>query len=375
MQYRTLTRDKIKVSALGFGCMRLPTLKNGKLGQREAIRIIRYGIDSGINYLDTAFPYHDGDSETVVGKAMKNGYREKVLVATKFPTWEAKKKSDLDRILNSQLEKLGIDCIDVYLLHNLHKGVMESVEKFEMREWLLKKRKQGKIRYLGFSFHDDLPLFRRIVDGFDWDVCQIQYNYVNETTQAGTAGLKYAASKGLSTIIMEPLFGGALANPVGKLEKIFKKHRKNPVDLALRWLWDKPEVSLVLSGMSNMDQTVQNLEIAGRSGFGKLSEKDRAVIAEAQKAYDESLPVKCTKCHYCIPCPFGIDIPYNFELYNNASAIPKTAQLMKTIYTTMLAPTQKAAHCTACGLCEGKCPQHLAIRDYLKQADVVLGQP
>ena len=371
MQYRTLTRDKIKVSALGFGCMRLPTLKNGKVSRRETIAMIRHGIDSGINYLDTAYPYHDGESETVVGKAMKNGYRNKVLVATKFPTWEPTKKSDLDRIFNEQLTRLGIDCIDVYLLHNLHKNIMEKVQEFNMIEWIVKKRKQGKIRYLGFSFHDDTALFRDVIDMFDWDVCQIQYNYVNENVQAGTEGLKYAAQKGISTIIMEPLFGGALANPVGKVADVFKKYRKNPVDLALRWLWDKPEVALALSGMSNMEQTVQNLEIADRSGVGTLTDKEKAVMTEVQKIYDQLLPIKCTKCRYCLPCPFEVDIPFNFEQYNNAIAMPETAYLAKALYG-MMTPTHKASHCTNCGQCEKKCPQQLAIREYLKQVDAAL---
>ena len=372
MQYRTLTRDQLRVSALGFGTMRLPTLPSGKVDQREAIRIIRHGVDGGVNYIDTAAPYHGGDSETVVGKALKNGYREKVLVADKFPTWEATKKSDLDRIFDEQMAKLDVDCIDVYLLHNLNKALIESVKKFGMIDWAVKKRQQGKIRYLGFSFHDDLTLFREIVDMFDWDVCQIQYNYVNETTQAGTEGLKYAASKNISTLIMEPLFGGALANPVGNLADVFAKHGQNPVDLALRWLWDKPEVALVLSGMSNMEQTVQNLEIAGRSGVRTLTGNEQAVIAEAQQAYQDSFPIQCTKCRYCMPCPSGVEIPNNFELYNNALAMPKTQTLMKIFYANMPIPTQQAAHCTDCGQCETKCPQQLAIPKLLKQVDAAL---
>ena len=372
MKYRTITRDKIKVSALGFGTMRLPTLQSGKVDQEVAVRMIRHGIDGGINYIDTAAPYHDGDSETVVGQALKNGYREKVLIADKYPTWEATQKSDLDRTFDDQRAKLGVDCIDVYLLHNLHKGLMESVKKFEMIDWIAKKREQGKIRYLGFSFHDDLILFCNIVDMFDWDVCQIQYNYVSEQTQAGTKGLEYAARKGLSAIIMEPLFGGALANPKGQLAEVFTRHGKNPVDLALRWLWDKPEVSLVLSGMSSMEQTVQNLEIAGRSGVGTLAAEEQDVIAEAQKLYKDSFPVQCTKCRYCMPCPFEVDIPFNFELYNNISAMPDSATLMKIMYSNILSSTQQAAHCTECGECEQKCPQHLPIPQLLKQVDATL---
>jgi len=371
MQYRTLTRDRIEVSALGFGTMRLPTLKNGKVDQKEAIRMIRHGIDGGVNYIDTAAPYHDGDSEMVVGLALKDGYRDKVLIADKFPTWEATKKSDLDRIFHGQMAKLQVDCIDVYLLHCLHKGLMDSVNKFGMIDWIVEKQKQGKIRYLGFSFHDDLPVFREIIDMFDWDVCQIQYNYVNEQTQAGTEGLKYAAARGISTIVMEPLFGGALASPRGKLAEVFTKHQANPVDLALRWLWDKPEVALVLSGMSNMEQTVQNLEIAGRSGVGTLTAEEQAIVAEAQSMYAEMLPIQCTKCGYCLPCPSGVAIPTNFDLFNSMSAMPETASLMKNIYA-MFAPALQASNCSACGECETKCPQHLAIPEYLKQVDEAL---
>ncbi|MDR1383184.1 MAG: aldo/keto reductase [Planctomycetaceae bacterium] len=368
MQYRSFTRDKLQVSALGFGCMRLPLLQSGKPSYRESIRILQYGIDHGINYIDTAVPYHNGESEVIVGKALQNGYREKVLLATKFPTWAAEKKSDLDKILNEQLTKLQTDCIDVYLLHCLQKSYWGIVQKLEMYDWLITKRKQGKIRYLAFSFHDEFALFREIVDAYDWDVCQIQYNYVNENVQAGTAGLQYAAQKGLAVVIMEPLFGGTLANPVGKLGEVWKKSKQNPVDLALRWLWDKPEISLVLSGMSNMEQTVQNVEIAEKSGVGTLTDVEKSVIAEAQKIYDETLPIKCTKCKYCVPCPFEVDIPYNFELYNNMIAIPgnnNPKTLAKNLYA-MLDREHRAGNCKDCGQCEQKCPQHLSIRKNLK---------
>jgi len=371
MQYRTFTKDKLQVSALGFGCMRLPLLASGKKpDQRESIRVLRYAVDNGVNYIDTAVPYHDGESEIIVGKALQKGYREKTLLATKFPMWDLTKKSDLDRILNEQLTKLQTDCIDVYLLHCLQKSYWGLVQKYEMFDWLVKKRKQGKIRYLAFSFHDDLALFKEIVDAYDWDVCQIQYNYVNENVQAGTAGLQYAAKKGLSVVIMEPLFGGTLANPVGRLGDVWKKSGQNPVALALRWLWDKPEVSLVLSGMSSMEQTVQNIETAGRSGIGTLTEEEKSIIAEAQKTYDETLPIKCTKCKYCIPCPFEVDIPINFELYNNMIAMPgdNTRTLAKNCYG-MLAPTHRAGNCKNCGQCEQKCPQHLPIRENLKLID------
>jgi len=366
MQYRSFTKDNLQVSSLGFGCMRLPLLKNSKPDEKEAIRIIRHGIDQGINYIDTAVPYHDGESETIVGKALKNGYRDKVLVATKMPTWQPTKKEELDTIFEEQIQKLQVDCIDAYLLHCLQKGFWQNALKLDMISWLEKKREQGKIRYIGFSFHDGFPFFQELVDYYNWDFCQIQYNYVNETVQAGTAGLKYAAQKGLSVIIMEPLFGGVLASPPGKMNEYWKKTGQNPIDLALRWIWDKPEVALVLSGMSNMEQTVQNIEIASRSGIGTFTQEEHALISNAQAIYNESTPIKCTKCRYCVPCPSGVEIPLNFETYNNAIVMPDTHQLAKNLYG-MLLPEQQAGHCTECGACEEKCPQQLPIQNLLKQ--------
>lgn len=376
MQYRSLTKDNIPVSALGFGCMRFPLLKSGKVGKpdrREAIRMLHYGIENGINYLDTAYPYHDGASEEIVGRALATGKRrEQVLLATKFPTWEATSQKQLDRIFHQQLERLRTDYIDAYLLHNLQKAYMPLVEKFKMIEWAEKKRRQGKIRYVGFSFHDDLPLFKTIIDSHSWDFCQIQYNYVGEQTQAGTAGLKYAASRGISVVIMEPLFGGVLANPGGKMAALWQKSRSKPVDLALRWLWDKPEVSIVLSGMSSMEQTAQNIEIADRAQPGSLTKAEQAFIERVQKVYRKSMPVACTKCRYCLPCPASVDIPMNFAYYNDAVAAPESIVLNKTLYGIM-PPEHRASHCTACGECESKCPQHLPIRKHLKEVSQLLG--
>jgi len=372
MQYRTLTKDKLKVSALGFGCMRFPLLKSGKPDEKESIRMLHYGIEHGINYVDTAVPYHDGLSETIVGKALADGRRDHVMIATKFPTWEPTKKSDLDPIFERQLKKLQTDCIDVYLLHCLQKNFWKNAQKLGMIDWLVRKRKEGKIKYVGFSFHDDFALFKEIVDVFDWDVCQIQYNYVGENVQAGTAGLQYAAKKGISVVVMEPLFGGVLANPVGSMKKVWENGKHNPVDLALRWLWNKPEVSLVLSGMSNMEQTVQNVEIAGRSGVGTLTKKELETIAVAQKAYHDLIPIRCTKCGYCMPCPAGVDIPVNFEAYNNAIAFPENATLSRNLYA-FLTPEHRAGHCAECGQCEEKCPQHLPIRKHLQTVAKHLG--
>ncbi|MDR1957975.1 MAG: aldo/keto reductase [Planctomycetaceae bacterium] len=375
MQYRSFTKDKIQISALGFGCMRFPLLKGGtgeKPDEKEAVRMLRYAIDHGVNYIDTAAPYHGGESETVVGKALRDGYREKVILATKFPTWEPTAASELDPILERQLQKLGVDCLDVYLIHNIQKSLWKNVQKLKMIDWVEKKRQQGKLRYVGFSFHDDFDLFKTVLDCHDWDVCQIQYNYTGENVQAGTKGLNYAGQKGVSVVIMEPLFGGVLAKPPGLMGETIRKSGKNPVDLALRWLWDKPEVSVVLSGMSSMEQTVENVQIAGKSGVGTLSAEDRAVIEAAKAAYEKSSPVKCTKCKYCLPCPFEVDIPRNFEHYNNAFVLSENTKLCRILYS-MLPEPHRAANCTECGACETKCPQHLPIRRHLKEVVSLLG--
>lgn len=372
MQYRNFGKTGLKVSALGFGAMRLPT-SSGKLDEtvdeQEAIRMIRHGFDSGINYIDTAKPYHGGCSEKVVGKALKDGYREKITVATKLPTWAIDSEKTADRIFDEQRTNLDIDKIDVYMLHNLQRSYWSVVQKHKLLDWIAKKKEKGQVGHIGFSFHDDFAFFKEVIDTFDgWEFCQIQYNYVCETVQAGTEGLEYAAKKGLAVIVMEPLLGGVLAQPLGKMGGLFASAAgKNfhPIDLALRWLWNKPEVSIVLSGMSSFDQVVQNLDIAEHSGIGTLTEEEAAFVAELRNAYDESLPIKCTKCRYCMPCPSGVDIPLNFEMYNNSVAAGDKTALFKTLYNAMAADL-RSDRCTRCAQCEEKCPQKLPIRQLLE---------
>ena len=367
MQYRNFGKTNLKVSILGFGTMRLPTT-SGKpdkhVDEKEAIRMLRHGIDSGINYVDTARPYHGGLSEKVVGKALKDGYREKVAVATKLPTWEIDSKKTADRIFDEQRADLGTEKIDVYLLHTLQRSLWPIVQKHKLIDWIAQKKEKGQIGYVGFSFHDDFAFFKEVVDAFDgWEFCQLQYNYVGETVQAGTQGLEYAAAKGLGVVIMEPLLGGVLAKPPGKMGQLLKGKKVDPVDLALRWLWNKPEISVVLSGMTAFDHVVQNLDIANRNE--KLTEEELALLDELRKAYDESQPIKCTKCRYCMPCPSGVDIPLNFEMYNNAAAADKGTDLFKVLYGAM-AVDIRADQCTQCGTCEENCPQKLAIPKLMK---------
>jgi len=386
MQYRTFGKDKRKVSILGFGCMRLPTDKGnsgGNVNEKETERIIRYGIDQGINYIDTAKIYHSSKCEAILGRVLQNGYREKVSIATKLPTWEITSIKDANRIFEEQKRDLKTEKIDFYLIHNLQRSFHEIFLSNRLADWAWKKKEKGEIDYVGFSFHDDCSYFKEIVDSFDrWDFCQIQYNYADETLQAGTQGLEYAVQKGLSVVIMEPLFGGALATPAGKMGKLFEGAGKkfNPVDLALRWLWNRPDVSVVLSGMSSFEQVKQNIEIAEKGIVGNLTAEEQEFIKKLQRAYDESQPIKCTKCGYCLKdCPVGVDIPYNFELYNNffgtqalSEEISEETPLFQLFYGGMNSE-QRADKCTECGNCETVCPQKLPIRKLLAKTHKTLG--
>jgi len=386
MQYRTFGKDKRKVSILGFGTMRLPT-DNGKMSgivdEKEAARIVHYGIDHGINYIDTAKIYHEGQCEAILGRILQNGYREKVLIATKLPTWEIGSIKDADRIFDEQRRDLKTDKIDVYLLHNLQRVFRDVYLNCRLADWVWEKKEKGEVDYVGFSLHDDYAFFKEIVDSFDrWDCCMLQYNYVGETGQAGTLGLEYAAQKGLSMAIMEPLFGGILATPSGKMGQLFEKEGKKyiPVDLALRWLWNRPDVATVLSGMSSFEQVKQNIEIAEKGVIGNLKTEEKEFIGKLQKAYDESQPIKCTKCGYCVKdCPVGVDIPYNFEFYNNhvgslalEGGTSKETPLFKILYES-LPPGLRADSCTNCGACEPVCPQKLPIGELLAQTHRTLG--
>ena len=364
MQYRDFGKTGEKVSALGYGCMRLPLLdpEDGKsIDQEEAIRMIRSAIDAGLNYVDTAYPYHDGESERLVGKALKDGYRERIFLATKLPMWMVHKTEDFDLYLNEQLEKLDTDHIDMYMLHAMDKGRYEDMCKYQLTDKLTEAKASGKIRYAGFSFHDDAEIFRTIVDSYDWDFCQIQMNYIDVNNQATMAGMEYAASKGIAVIIMEPLLGGKLANPPKQVAKALAPE-KTPVEWALDYLWNRPEVSLILSGMSNMQQTMDNLLYADRSAVGMLSDEELAMFVQAKEIYDTKAIVPCTKCRYCMPCPFGLNIPELFESYNR-TATQGMGEARK-LYDSM---EVKADACQKCQCCEQECPQHIKISEVMEE--------
>ena len=373
MHYRKFGELDWKPSALGFGAMRLPYEgdERGDIKESESIKMIRYAIDNGVNYIDTAWPYHDKESEKLVAKALKDGYREKVKIATKMPSWDVEKVEDLDHYLDKQLENLDTGHIDFYLLHALSRKHWETYQNLEkdVFEWMKEKKEEGKISYLGFSFHDDLDIFKEIVDTYDWDFCQIQYNYLDQKFQAGRKGLEYASSKGLGVIIMEPLRGGKLARePPESIKKIWSKADKDwsPVEWALRWLWHQPEVSLVLSGMSTLDQVKENVEIAADSGIDRLSDKDLEIVDKVAEKYREISPVECTGCNYCMPCPNDVAITSNFRLYNQAEIYDEYEE-NKEKYMDRLKEEKRASACIRCGKCEKACPQNLPIMDLLEE--------
>lgn len=365
MRYREMGKTGVKVSVLGFGCMRLPTVDgdDSRIDEERAIKIIRNGIDSGINYVDTAYGYHSGNSERLVGKALKYGYRDKVNLATKLPLWNINCEEDVDRLLNEQLAKLDTDYIDFYLLHAVNNDSWENkVLKFNVLPKLEQKLAEGKIRHLGFSFHDDLEVFKKVIDSYDgFEFCQIQFNYIDVDYQAGMEGLQYAASKGLGVIVMEPLLGGKLAAPHEKIAQKLSKD-KTPVEWALDFVWNRPEVSMLLSGMGTEQMVEDNLGYADKAQAGMLSGEQLDMLSQAKHIFDEMNLVPCTGCEYCMPCPSGVKIPKVFSAFNNITTGGR--RLVKEIFPDI---ETNASLCKKCGKCQNACPQHIEIIDTLKK--------
>ncbi len=365
MRYREMGKTGVEVSVLGFGCMRFPTIEgeDSCIDEEKSIEMIRHAIDNGVNYLDTAFFYHSGNSERLVGKALKDGYRKLTYLATKLPLGSVNCEEDVEKLFNEQLEKLDTDYIDFYLLHAVNDDSWENkVVKFDILSKLEKLKEQGKIKHLGFSFHDDLWVFKKIIDSYNgFEFCQIQLNYIDVDYQAGIEGLEYAASKGLGVIIMEPLLGGKLANPN---EKVLQKlsSDKTPVEWAFDFLWNRPEVSMLLSGMGTMQMVTDNLGYADKATVGMLSEENLAMLAQAKKTFDELNLVPCTGCEYCMPCPAGVEIPKVFSAFNNITTGGR--RLVKEIFPDIEA---NASLCKKCGKCESACPQHIEIAEMLRK--------
>ena len=382
-----------EVSVLGFGAMRLPMIDQTTVDEEEAIKMIRYAIDNGVNYVDTAYPYHNGQSEIIVGKALQDGYREKIHLTTKLPMWLIKKREDFDIILNEQIERLQINP-DIYLFHGLNKNRLDKIKKFNLIEKMEETREKGLIKYIGFSFHDSFEVFKEIIDYYRWDCCQIQYNYLDVNYQAGTKGVKYAGKKKIALIIMEPIRGGKLAIPEKKLDtkpeikKILDKSKikRSMADWALQFVWNHSEVSVVLSGMSTMQQVKENIESAKKSINNGLSEEELHTISELREAYEKYDLVPCTSCRYCLPCPQGVSIPWVFRFLNDLAYWGEERKARISFFYDRMAKTQEALEeglskgdevdgaaslCIQCGECLEKCPQQIDIPDIMEKTNAI----
>jgi len=374
MLYRKMPKNGDKLSILGFGCMRLPVKENGSIDEERATKQIRYAIDNGVNYVDTAWPYHGGQSEPLLGHALAGGYREKIKLATKLPSWLLNSREDMDHFLNAQLEKLHTDHIDYYLVHALLGDVWDKVEKLGIADFLDTAKADGRIINAGFSFHGSLKDFNRIVDAYDWDFCQIQYNFLDEKNQAGTEGLEYAASKGLGVIVMEPLRGGNLTSPLPPaVKEIWDKAptKRTPAEWALRWVWNHPEVTVVLSGMNKEEHIEENLKVADEAYPNSLTGSELQLVNKVEQKYRELMKVGCTGCRYCMPCSQGVDIPSCFEDYNNMHMTGDTAGFrfhyaVKLSGILSVGEPAFASKCVQCGECLEKCPQHIDIPTILE---------
>jgi predicted aldo/keto reductase-like oxidoreductase len=373
--YRKFGKTNEMVSVLGFGCMRLPIIGNDptNIDMDKATDMVRHAIDAGVNYVDTAYPYHGtgfthgGASELFVAKALKDGYRQRVKLATKLPSWLIKTRADMDKYLNEQLERLETDTIDFYLVHTLNTDVWPVLKEAGITEFLEQAIKDGRIKYAGFSFHDQIGLFKEIVDYYDWSFCQIQYNYLDEDYQAGKEGLEYAAKKGLGITIMEPLRGGNIVNLPQEAKDIIAQAdvKRTPAEWGLRWVWNHPEVSVVLSGMTTMDQVTENIKVAQEAEANSLTTKEVKIIDAVKKLFAERIKVNCTGCSYCMPCPAGINIPGCFSTYNDHWVFDATPAAKKT-YEIRSKLSSPASKCVECGKCESHCPQGIPIREELK---------
>jgi predicted aldo/keto reductase-like oxidoreductase len=378
VKYRKFGQLEWQASCLGFGCMRLPTVGDDhtEIDEPKAVSLLRHAIERGVNYVDTAYGYHGGNSEVVLGRALQNGYRERVRIATKLPSWLVAQPSDFDRFLNEQRARLQVDAVDFYLLHGLDKERWEKLRDLGVLEWAERAIADGRIMHLGFSFHDDYQVFQQIVDAYDWTMCQIQHNYMDVDNQAGTRGLRYAAAKGLAVVIMGPLLGGSLVDPPPAIQEIWDTApvKRPPADWGLRWLWNQPEVSVVLSGMSNAQQLEENLGSAEAAATNCLTEDDLALIGQVRERYRELRPIPCTNCRYCMPCPNGVDIPGNFRVYNQVVMYDKPAIGRNWWYRFQLSESSRAGACAACGTCEEQCPQSIPVGAWMKRIHAVMAE-
>ena len=377
MNYR-LDKYGNKLSILGFGCMRFPSTM-GKIDMAETEREILTAYEAGVNYYDTAYVYPG--SEAALGEILaKNGIREQVKIATKLPHYLIKSAEGLEKLFQEQLKRLRTDHIDYYLMHMLtDTETWNRLKELGIEAWIDEKRESGAIRQIGFSYHGNSDMFCKLVDAYEWDFCQIQYNYMDEHSQAGRRGLHYAHEKGLPVVIMEPLRGGRLVNRLPEEAKsIFEayKIKHSPAQWALRWLWNQPEVTCVLSGMNSDEMVRDNIETASTVEVGELGQEEEEMLQRVVKAINAKMKVGCTGCGYCMPCPKNVDIPGSFAAYNRRYTEGKWKALVEYAMCTALRGTSTAAsNCVQCGKCEKHCPQHIEIRKHLKNAAKELEVP
>lgn len=369
MQYRKFPGTDITTSVLGMGCMRLPVLEteDKPIDFPAAIKLIRKAIDGGITYIDTAYGYHGGKSEVLVGEALKDGYRERVTLTSKLPLWKVETKADMYALLDEQLERLQTDHLDIYLAHAVNGERFEKVSALGLFDFFDEMKAKGKIRYAGFSFHDNAEVFRKIVDSYPWSVVQVQMNILDEFNQATMKGIEYAASMGMGIVIMEPLRGGALTKNVpASVLKLYGDYpvRRSPAEWAFRYLYNREEIVTILSGMSNEDVLEENLRAFEHCEANCASEAEKKLFTDVREAYEARVKVGCTGCEYCQPCPMEVKIPNVLRGYDNACVF----DTVDRFYINYM-KERMGAKCVQCGACEDACPQHISIREWLSTID------
>ena len=375
MQYRTFKKLDREVSLLGMGAMRLPETEDGQINEPEAIDIIRSAIDAGINYVDTAFGYHNGKSEGLVGKALRDGYREKVLLADKMPIWLAKDEEHMKEMFQTQLERLDTDYIDMYLVHSVNKPNWKRIKKLNLMPFLEEMKAAGKIKHIGFSFHDSYEFFEEVLDSYPWEFCQTQLNYMDKDIQAGVKGLKLAAEKGLSVIIMEPLKGGKLTTGIPPtVQELWDNApvKRTPAEWGFKWLANMPEVTLILSGMSSREQLQQNIATVSAADLNVLSDKERELIDKVSDEYNRLIKYSCTGCEYCLPCPQKLKIPDLIDTLNEWNIYGQNPAT-KMEYIEWVPEGRHASDCISCKACEKKCPQGLPVAQIMKETAEIFG--